>query len=90
MNEVRDNRAANRFEMEAQGQLAIAAYRREGERIVFTHTEVPAELEGRGIGSALIAGAVERMRAEGLKIVPACPFVAAWIDRHEDAQDLLA
>lgn len=88
--EVRDNEAESRFEMEAKGRLAIAAYRREGERIVFTHTQVHRELEGRGIGSALIAGALEKVRSEGLKVVPACPFVRAWIERHPEAQDLLA
>ena len=91
MSPVRDNRAESRFEMEAEGRLAIAAYRRSaGGRIVFTHTEVPRELEGRGIGSALIAGAMAKVRAEGLKVVPACPFVRAWIDRHPEARDLLA
>lgn len=90
MAEVTHNPDKQRFEMEAEGRLAIAAYRREGERIVFTHTEVPAELEGRGIGSALVGGALAQVRADGLKVVPACPFVRVWIDRHPEVQDLLA
>ena len=91
MAEVTDNRAESRFELETEGGTAIAAYRRsEGGRIVFTHTEVPAELEGQGIGSALIRGALDQVRAEGLKVVPACSFVRAWIERHPEAQDLLA
>ena len=89
--EVTDNREESRFELEAEGGTAIAAYRRsEDGRIVFTHTEVPPELEGQGIGSALIRGALEQVRAEGLKVVPACSFVRGWIERHKEAQDLLA
>ena len=91
MAEVKDNRQESRFELEAGGATAIAAYRlSEGGRIVFTHTEVPQALEGQGIGSALIRGALEHVRAEGLKVVPACSFVRGWIERHPEAQDLLA
>ena len=91
MGEVKNNRAEKRFELETEAGTAIAAYRlSRGDRIVFTHTEVPQALEGQGIGSALIRGALEQVRAEGLKVVPACAFVRAWIERHPEAQDLLA
>lgn len=90
MNEVTDNRAEGRYELKAEGRTAIAAYRLSGERIVFTHTEVPSALEGKGIGSALIRGALDQVREEGLKVVPACPFVKAYIDKHPEYSDLLA
>jgi uncharacterized protein len=90
MTEVRDNKAEHRFELEAEGALAIAAYRLSGQRIVFTHTEVPEALEGRGIGKRLIRGALEHVRREGLKVVPACPFVRHYIETHPEEQDLLA
>ena len=87
---VVDNQAAERFELQTDVTVAIAAYQREPGRIIFTHTEVPAELEGRGIGSALIAGALDQVRSERLKVVPACAFVRAYIERHPEEQDLLA
>lgn len=90
MNEVTDNRSESRFEMKAEGQTAIAAYRLGEGRIDFTHTEVPPALEGRGIGSALIKGALDQVRGWGLKVVPTCPFVKAYIDRHDEYRDLLA
>ncbi|MEA3004430.1 MAG: uncharacterized protein QOH81_3218 [Sphingomonadales bacterium] len=87
---VRDDRAAERFELEADGFTAFAAYHRHGDRITFIHTEVPAELEGRGIGKALVKGALAQVRAEGLKVVPLCPFVRRYIETHPEEQDLLA
>ncbi|TFI57715.1 N-acetyltransferase [Sphingomonas parva] len=90
MNEVQDNPAAHRFELVANGEIAIAEYRLEEDRIVFTHTMVPPALEGQGIGSRLVRGALDQVRARGLKVVPRCPFVRAYIERHEEMQDLLA
>lgn len=88
MNNVIDNAAAGRFELTDQGQTAIAAYTRDGDAVVFTHTSVPPELAGQGIGSRLIAGALAQVRAAGLKVVPACSFVAAYVQRHPAAADL--
>ncbi len=86
--DVRDNRGESRFELEQDGAIAFAAYRRQGDTIVFTHTIVPGELRGSGIGSRLIAGGLAAVRAEGLKVVPECSFVAAYLERHPDAADL--
>ena len=58
--------------------------------LTFTHTEVPESLEGRGVGSKLIAGALDDVRHRNLKIVPECPFVASYVQRHPEVQDLLA
>ena len=87
---VRDNAGAARYEMAADGALAFAAYRLDGGTIAFTHTEVPASLEGQGIGSRLVAEALDDARRRGLRVVPACSFVAAYVARHSETHDLLA
>ena len=87
---VRNNEEGSRYELEVDGHVALAAYRLSDGRIVFTHTEVPEALEGQGVGSRLVAGALEDVRAKGLKVVPACSFVRHYIERHRDVQDLLA
>ena len=78
---VRNDAGADRYELDVDGGMAIAAYRAEGNVLVFTHTEVPEALEGRGIASRLIKGALDDIRASGRRIVPQCPFVAAYIER---------
>jgi predicted GNAT family acetyltransferase len=86
---VRDNAAAHRFELDVDGALAVALYRVDGDTIMFTHTEVPARLQGRGIGSKLVRGALDAARARGLRVVPLCSFVADYIRRHPEVQDLV-
>jgi predicted GNAT family acetyltransferase len=88
MTDVTDNRPASRFELTVDGHTAIAAYDRAGDRITFTHTIVPRELEGRGIGSRLIAAALASVQAEGLKVIPQCSFVAAYLKKHPEAATL--
>jgi predicted GNAT family acetyltransferase len=90
MTDIVNNRERHSYVLDVDGHTAFAAYRMEGGKIVFYHTVVPPQLEGRGIGSALVKGAMEDVRAQGLKVVPLCAFVKAWIDRHPEAQDLLA
>ena len=87
---VVDNQAKNQFELVVDGETALAAYRRDGDRISFTHTEVPVALEGQGVGKALVAGALADVRRQGLKVVPSCSFVRHYIETHDDMQDLLA
>lgn len=87
--QVENNPAAGRFEAVVDGQLAQAQYRRVGERILFTHTEVPEQLEGRGIAGQLARAGLDFARAEGLTVVPLCPFIASYIERHPEYQDLL-
>ncbi len=89
MSEVKDNPAASRFEMASGDSTAFVDHRRAGDRIVLTHTEVPEALSGRGVGSKLVRGALDAVRAEGLKVVPRCEFVAAYFDRHPEYRDLL-
>ena len=88
--EVTDNREQNQFEMRVGEALARIVYRREGGRIALIHTEVPDALSGQGIGSRLVRGALDRVRAEGIRVIPSCSFVAAYIARHPEDQDLLA
>ena len=89
MNDVTDNRAEHEFELEVEGHRAIAAYQLEGDTIVFTHTLVPKKLEGRGIASRLIRAALDSARDRGLKVIPQCPFVKAYIERHPEYQALV-
>lgn len=88
---IRDNSARRRFEADlGDGTIAIAQYKLLPGKIVFIHTEVPAAHEGQGIGSALIRFALNSARERGLKVVPICPFFAAYIKKHVEEQDLLA
>lgn len=83
--EVTDNTDASRFELHADGWLAELVYRIRGDRLVLVHTEVPVELEGRGIGGRLVTAAVDRAAREGLTLVPLCPFARDWLGRHPEA-----
>jgi predicted GNAT family acetyltransferase len=87
---VTENVAGNRFEMGFPGGLAFASFRRDGDRLIVTHPEVPAAFNGQGLGSRLTLGLFENARATGRRIVPACSFVAAWARRHPEFADVLA
>lgn len=82
-------KAKHRFELEDEGGTAFVTYLLEGKKITFTHTIVPEELEGRGVGSKLVRGALNEARERGLKVVPACSFVRHYIETHEEYRDLL-
>jgi hypothetical protein len=90
MTDVHDVPARSRYETVVDGETAFAAYEVEGDVRVFTHTVVPPVIGGRGVGTDLVAGALADVRRRGLRIVPRCPFVAAYIERHPDEEDLLA
>jgi len=89
MPDIRDNALRHRIELDADGHTAFIDYRRADGVVTFTHTEVPKELGGRGIGSALARGALDWARAERLKVVAKCPFVAAYLGKHPEYADLL-
>ena len=80
---------ASRFALSAEGLTAELVYRLSGNQIVFTHTSVPQELEGRGIGSALVKTGLEYARQEGMEVVPLCPFVRSYIERKPEYQSLV-
>jgi uncharacterized protein len=83
--DVIDNTDASRFELRADGWPAELIYHIRGNRLVLIHTEVPLELEGRGIGGRLVTAAVDRAVREGLILVPLCPFARGWLERHPEA-----
>jgi predicted GNAT family acetyltransferase len=83
------NAEAQRFEVHLEGHLAELDYSRSGDTITFTHTGVPDAMAGRGIGGALARAALEYARTEGLDVVPLCPFVRGYIDKHAEYQPLV-
>lgn len=88
--EVVDDPTRSRFEILLDGRPAgLAAYRLRPGTIVFLHTEISDEHEGKGLGGVLVRAALDSARARGLRVVPSCPFVRSWIERHPDYGDLV-
>jgi predicted GNAT family acetyltransferase len=85
---VRDNPALSRFELDVEGGLAFANYRRAPGTVIITHTETPRALRGRGIASELVQGALQLIRADGNKVVAGCGFVVDYLRRHPEFSDL--
>jgi predicted GNAT family acetyltransferase len=89
MNRVRDNKAQSRFEMDVEGAMAFANYRLAPSAVIITHTETPRALRGRGVASELVQGALELIRADGLKVIAGCGFVADYLNKHPEYADLV-
>jgi uncharacterized protein len=87
--EVTHNLSESRFQVEIESHLAVLEYRLDAATIIFTHTGVPSALEGRGLGSKLVRAGLDYARAQGLRVVPQCSFVAAYIQKKPEYQDLL-
>lgn len=87
---VTNNEAASRFETHVAGHTALLFYRRFLDRIVLVHTEVPPALEGHGIAAKLVQTAIEFARSNRLRVVPVCPYVATYLRKHPEDQDLLS
>jgi len=88
---VIDDPEARRYELRRGSEVVgTAAYGVDGDQVTFTHTVVPPQDSGQGYGSRLIAGALHDVRRRGLRVVPRCPFVAAYVREHPQEQDLLA
>lgn len=82
---VTDNRHHNRFELNVDGKLNIIQYQPiDDETLALLHTEVDPALEGKGVGSHLVQGALEYVERNNLRIVPLCPFVSTYLKRHPD------
>ncbi|CAM5384872.1 N-acetyltransferase domain-containing protein OS=Afipia felis OX=1035 GN=BN961_01375 PE=4 SV=1 [Afipia felis] len=88
MGTVRDNTALSRFEMDADGEIAFARYRREGRIVIINHVETPSALRGRGIASRLMGGVLETIRHNDEKVVAACSFARAYLADHPEYGDL--
>ena len=87
---VADAPDKHRYEVRKDAALAGFAAYREGEGIrVFTHTEIDPAYEGQGLGSALVRGALDDVRARHLAAVPQCSFVASWIEHHPDYSEVV-
>jgi uncharacterized protein len=87
--EIVNNKQANRFEARVQDELAVLEYHLSSNVIILNHTEVPQHLEGQGVGSVLIKFVLDDARANQYSVVPMCPFVAAYIRRHQEYRDLV-
>ncbi len=85
---VVDNPAANRFELEEQGEVAYAEYRREPGRLVLPFVFAPPRLRGGGAAGRLMEGVAAAARAEGRRILPVCGYAAAWLRRHREHADV--
>ncbi|MGX7667180.1 GNAT family N-acetyltransferase [Flavobacterium pedocola] len=88
---LRLNEDKKRFELEVEDHIAFTEYILNKDNIMFlTHTEVPNELSGKGVGSELVFRTLSWIKEKGYTLAPLCPFVAAYLKRHPDWADLLA
>ena len=91
IDEIINNVSMSRYELPiTDDAVAVAYYSLEDGRVVLRHTEVPSEYGGQGIGKTLVQATLDLIRASGEKVVPVCPFVAAWMKRHPEYDDLRA
>jgi uncharacterized protein len=88
-NPVRNNPAQSRYEMDVDGGTALALYQSAPGKVLVYHTEVPAQLRGRGMGAKLMRGLLADIRANNLKVVPRCSYVARFMREHPEFADLL-
>lgn len=83
------NEAANRFEAEIEGQLAVVDYERRGNRLYLTHTGTPVAYRGQGVASEVTRVALEYAKAEGYQVIPVCSFAASYLRSNPHFQDLV-
>jgi uncharacterized protein len=88
--EIVDEPDAGRFTIKVDGRRAgYSTYRRHEGKIAFRHTEIDPEFEGQGLGGQLVKASLEQAREEGATVLPFCPFVREYIERHPDWLDLV-
>ena len=88
--DIVNNEKVHRFQAEIDGRLAVISYKLDGDVITFEHTIVPYTMKGQGIAGQMAHYVLEYARTQGLKVVPQCPFVAAYMKKHPEYDDLLA
>lgn len=87
--QVSDAPERSRYEIVEDGEvIGFAAYQKAERLIVFTHTEIDSAWEGKGVGGRLVQAALDDVRRQGLPVLPTCPFVQGWMQRHPDYADL--
>jgi predicted GNAT family acetyltransferase len=86
---VIDNKEQSRFELAVDGKTAILQYMERDGALYLTHTEVPPELEGQGIGGRIVKHALEQARSRGVKVAPSCAFARSYIERHPEYRSLV-
>jgi|HubBroStandDraft_4_1064222.scaffolds.fasta_scaffold372114_2 predicted GNAT family acetyltransferase len=88
--QVSDNTSQSRYELTLAGGIAFIDYTVSGTVRTLTHAEVPPAMRGGGVAARLTSGALELARSQGIKVIPRCPYVVTFIERHPEFQDLLA
>jgi predicted GNAT family acetyltransferase len=88
--EIENNRTRNRFEAEVAGSVAFVEYALEDNILTLVHTEVPADLEGQGLGGKIVKAALNFAIDQRLKVVPQCPFAKSYIERHQEYAGIVA
>ena len=87
---VRDNATELRYELlDGDTVIGLIRYRLEPGAVALIHTEIEPAHEGQGLGSELVKGALDDLRGRGLRLVPICPYVRSWLERHPEYADLV-
>ena len=87
--DISHDQDAKRFETSIDNKTGYISYQERGDTLVYDHTIVPEALGGRGVGSALVKHALDYARDNDKKVVPQCSFVASYINKHPEYQDLV-
>jgi len=87
---ITDNSERQRYELDVDGQIVFALYRRDGDTVHIRHVEAPVALRGTGAADRLMHGLAAKARAEHLKLLPLCGYARSWLRRHREYADLLA
>lgn len=82
--ELIDNKQQHNFELWLENKRSFIDYNKKGNKVYLLHTEVPKELEGRGVASALVEKTLKHLENENLKLVPLCTYVQSFLKRHPE------
>jgi hypothetical protein len=88
--EITHNAASQRFKTKVDGLLCRSDYRMHGNTMMLVHTEVPPQLEGRGIASALLRAAFDHAKQNGMDVLPVCSYARTWVQRHPEFNSMVA